>query len=213
MNRRLAAAVAGIVFGCAIVAAPAKADPSVTGIAAGSIALFALGVYANTPQPDAAREFVVGGAGIFDVVDDEDRAFLYAAEYRPPVTFFRFRPIIGLIGTSDKAVGGYLGLRHEVNFGENVYLAHDIAATGYASGDGKNLGASAVLRTGVEVGLRFDNGIRVSGAFHHMSHGKLFDDENPGTETATFSVAVPTDVLFGGQLFEGKHYWPKLLGW
>ncbi len=213
MLHRFLAIFAGIVFACGIQAHTAKADPAVVGVVAGAIAIVGAGVAFNPIDPDADREFVFAGGGIFDVVDDEDQAALYNFEYWTPWTFFRFRPFGGIIGTSDKAVGGYVGIRHDLNIGKHLVLSASTAATGFSAGDGKWLGASVVLRSGIEVAYRFDSGVRISGGFHHMSHGEVFSDTNPGTETATFAVAVPTDALFGGQLFKGKHYWPKLLGW
>ncbi|MDJ0951774.1 MAG: acyloxyacyl hydrolase [Alphaproteobacteria bacterium] len=213
MYRRFLAALGGLILAATLTARDAAADPAVQGIAAGAIATVAAGVLLNPMDPDADREFIFAGGGVFDVVDDEDQAALYNFEYWAPFTFFRFRPFGGILGTSDSAVGGYVGVRHDLQIGKRLIVSASTAATGFSAGDGKWLGASVVLRSGVEVAFRFDNGIRLSGGFHHMSHGKVFSDTNPGTETATFALAVPTDVLFGGQLFKGKHYWPKLLGW
>ena len=159
------------------------------------------------------RVFVIGvGGGMFDVVDDEDQAGLFRAEYTSPWTFFRIKPFGGVAGTTDSGFLGYAGFKHDLNIGRHLVISANVAAAGYSSGDGKDLGSSVVLRSGVEVGFRFDNGVLVSGSFHHMSHGEVFDDVNPGTETAALTISVPTDTLFRGQIFEGKHFWPKLFG-
>jgi len=215
--RRSVAVLAALMMGWGLVGwgsstTPAKADPAVQGIAIAGVAALLWGLYENPPQLDAEREFIVQGVGLFDAVDNVNRAILFTTEYWAPVTFFRFRPFGGLIGTTDKAIGGYVGLRYDVNFGKYLVISPNVALMGLASGDGKNLGASAVLRSGIEVGFRFDNGVRISGAFHHMSHGKLLSDRNPGTETAIFSIAIPTDALFGGQLLKGRTYWRNPFG-
>lgn len=214
MRQCLLAVSAALVLAAGLTASrPAKADPSVGAIAAGAGAIVALGVILNPNQPDADREFVFGGSGIFDVVDNDNRAVLYNVEYWAPYTFFRFRPFGGVIGTSDGPVGGYIGIRHDLNIGRHIVLSADTAAVGMQRGgggsEGKDLGAVPLLRSGVSAAYRFDDGIRITAAFHHMSHGKLFSDLNPGTETLTIGVAIPTDVLFGGQLVKGKHFWPK----
>lgn len=214
MKQKLIGAVAALALavGVALPAQNAKADPAVTGIAAGGLALLAWGIYENPEQPDAQREFLVGRAGMFDVVDDENRAALFGAEYWFPWTIYRFRPQIGILGTTDGAAGGYIGLRHDVNFGKHLVISTDVNLAFVEPGDGKDLGSIATLRSGVAVGYRFDNGTRISLDFHHQSHGELFGDGNPGTETATLNIAIPTDKLFSGQLLEGSHIWKDLFG-
>ncbi len=54
-----------------------------------------------------------------------------------------------------------------------------------------------MLRSGVELGYRFDNAARVALTFHHMSHGEIFDDKNPGTEMVALTFALPLESLYG----------------
>ncbi len=214
MRQKVFGALTGLALAIGVMQAPgpAKADPAVTGIAIGGLAALAWGIYENPEQPDATREFLVGRAGMFDVVDNENRAALFGGEFWFPWTFYRFRPQIGFLGTTDGAAGGYIGLRHDVNFGKHFVVSTDVNIAFIEPGDGKNLGSITTLRSGVALGYRFENGSRVSFDFHHQSHGEIFGDSNPGTETATINIAIPTDALFNGQLFDGVHIWKNPFG-
>ena len=102
-----------------------------------------------------------------------------------------------MFGTTDKSVAGYFGLQHDLNITDNLVLSVNTGPAFYASGDGKDLGSWALLRSGLEISYRFDNAWRLSGTFHHMSHGKLFSDKNPGEEDAAITLSIPFDTLFG----------------
>ena len=211
--RRPAAIIAGVVMSIGLAGSPAKADPAVTAIAIGGIASLVWGIYENPEQLDAEREFVSVGGGIFDIVDDEDRAGMASFEYWSPWTFYRFRPFGGMFVTTDGGIAGFIGLRHDVNFGRHLVFSPNMAVMAFSDGNGKDLGSSLVLRSGLELAYRFDSGARLSATFHHMSHGEVFGDENPGTETGTLTFTMPTDAVFGGQLFDSAHYWPQPFGW
>jgi len=191
----LSAAAAAMALNVAAVRAKADPIPTVIGVIAGLEFLWALAD--DTPQPDKDRGFLIGGAGYFDVIQRDDSAGEFLAEFRAPFQVWKFKPMVGVFGTTDKAVGGYIGIHHDLNITDNLVLGANIAPTFYASGDGKHLGSWAVLRSGLEISYRFENAMRISATFHHMSHGEIFDDKNPGVEDAAITFSVPLDAVFG----------------
>jgi lipid A 3-O-deacylase len=197
MIRRIALSAAAAVMAWNLAAVPAKADaiPSIIGVIGGLELIWSLAD--DTPQPDKNRGYLVGGGGYFDAVQRENSAGEFRFEIQAPFQVWKFKPIIGMFGTTDKAVAGYFGLQHDLNLTDNLVLSVNTGPAFYASGDGKNLGSWALLRSGLEISYRFDNAMRLSGTFHHMSHGKLFSDRNPGEEDAAITFSVPFDSLFG----------------
>lgn len=199
MLRRLYLSAAGAAAAIALGSAPAKADPAPIGIGVAAAAAVIFGEVLGTPQPDAKRAFVIGGAGYFDFWDRENTAAMFGLEYRPGWQVWKVKPMIGVFGTTDKALGGYIGIGYDFHVTENIVINVNTAANFYNAADGKHLGSFAVLRSGVELGWRFADATRLSVAFHHMSHGELFDKKNPGTETLAVTLAVPVESL--GKLF------------
>ncbi len=170
----------------------ARAEPSSAifiGVAAG--AAIAAGEIFQTPQPDAKRAFIIGGAGGFDVIARDNVAGSYQFEYRPGWQLYRIKPMIGMFGTSDGGIAAYAGLGYDLQVTKNIVVNFNTAVTLYNAARGKHLGSFAVLRSGVELGWRFEDASRLSVSIHHMSHGRVFDRKNPGTEVIALTYAVP----------------------
>lgn len=199
MLRRFRVSAAAAAAAVALGLSPAKADPAPIGIGIAAAATVIFGEVLQTPQPDAKRAFIIGNAGYFDFWDRENTAAMFGLEYRPNWQIWRIKPMIGVFGTSDKAVGGYIGIGYDLHVTHNIVVNVNTAANFYNAANGKHLGSFAVLRSGVELGWRFEDATRLSVAFHHMSHGKLLAKRNPGTETLTLNLAVPVENL--GKLF------------
>jgi len=183
-----------VLFGLA--AGPAKADPSSAvfiGVAAG--AAVAAGEIFQTPQPDAKRAFIIGGGGGFDVIARDNVAGSYQFEYRPNWQIWRGKPMIGMFGTTDGGVAAYFGIGYDLHITKNIVVNLNTAVTLYNAAKGKHLGSFAVLRSGIEMGWRFEDASRLMVSVHHMSHGAVFDDKNPGTEVVAVTYAVPVENL------------------
>jgi len=197
MVRRILLSLAVVAMAWNLAPKPAKADaiPSIIGIIGGLELIW--GIADDTAQPDKNRGYLVGGGGYFDVVQRENGAGEFRVEVQAPFQLWRFKPIIGVFGTSDSAVAGYFGLQHDLNITDNLVLSVNTGPAFYAAGDGKHLGSWAVLRSGLEIAYRFDNAWRLTGTFHHMSHGKVFSDRNPGEEDAAVTLSIPFESLFG----------------
>jgi hypothetical protein len=192
--RRIAAflAAAGLVAGLAAAPQRAEAEPAVwyiTGVAAASVAA---GLIYDWPQADKDRQYIRAGIGAFDLVDDEDVAVEGRVSYLPDWQFWRFRPSVGVAATSDGGAILHAAIGHDLVLPyEMFYVWFETGPALYFEGDGKDLGSNAVLRSGFEIGYRTPEGWRLGASFHHMSHGKLFGDENPGTEMIALNLWVP----------------------
>lgn len=169
---------------------PARADPSVFAISA--VGLAALGWTILGPKPvHEDPDMVTFGAGLFDAIDDEDQAVDLRVEYRPDYGIYWFKPLLGVAGTTDGSIYGYAGLRTDAYFGSRLLVSPSVSLTAYHKGGGKDLGSAGVLRAGIDLSYRFNDGSRLGVAFHHMSHGQVFGSVNPGTEVLSITCSVP----------------------
>lgn len=197
MTRKLLVLLMGAVFVAALpVRAVRAADPSVLAIAGVSIPMLFWALF--EPEPQArGPDLLTFKTGMFDVVDQENTAVDFGAEYRSNLWLWKFKPFIGVDGTSDGSVYTYLGLRLDAYFAKRILLSVNLAPTLYVPGNnGKDLGSNGVLRSGVELGYVFDGGYQLGAYFTHMSHGKVLGSFNPGTETAGATFSVPIDKIF-----------------
>ena len=173
---------------------PVRADPAVQGIAIMSAALFGLSLFLDSPKDE--QHFLSANAGRFDVLDREDTATEFGLEFRPGWAVWKFRPLLGVKGTTDETYYGYAGGRFDVYFGRRFVASPSFSFVYYNKGDGKDLGSEGVARSGIDLQYRFDNDIRLGVGFHHMSHGKVMNEKlNPGTETLGVSFSVPFGIL------------------
>lgn len=197
MAGRLSAAFIGLALAVCLTAAPARAGKVPLALGIGAAALAAINFAFDMPEPDAETEFLSLGAGAFDPIDRDNQAVEFKLEYWAPWTWLRMRPIVGIFATTDKGIGGYLAVRHDLFLSDNIVLSVETGPALYAANEGLHLGSYAVLRSGFGLAYRFDNASRISLTLHHMSHGEVFDDRNPGVESAMISYTVPIRSLFG----------------
>lgn len=197
MARKLLVLLVGATFVAILpVRTPRAADPSVLAIAGVGVPMFLWALFEPEPQTRGPDLLTVKG-GMFDVVDGENMAADFGAEYRSNLWLWKFKPFIGMDGTSDGSVYTYLGLRLDAYFSKRILLSVNVAPTLYVPGNnGKDLGSNGVLRSGLELGYVFDGGYQMGVYFTHMSHGKVLGSFNPGTETAGATFSVPIDKIF-----------------
>lgn len=183
-----------------LLAAPVRpaqaADPAVLAIIASSVPVLAWGLFSEEPWRAEPDRIALGGEW-FDGVDRENSAVGFRLEYRSGTPLWKLKPIAGVSATTDAGVYGYAGLRFDVYFGRRFVISPSIAATAYHEGDGKDLGSNLLLRSGLEAAYRFDDDSRLGVNFYHMSHGQVFGDDNPGTETFGVSYSTPLHNLLG----------------
>lgn len=140
-------------------------------------------------QQDEDPSFIALGAGYFDINDNEGAAE-FRAEWRGRRSLWVFKPLVGVMGTSDGAVYGYGGVMVDLYFGRRIVFTPSFAAGAYHDGDGKDLGHTVEFRSAAELAYRFDDRSRVGVIFYHISNAHL-GDSNPGTEVLSVNYAIP----------------------
>lgn len=187
---------AAIILAALLLVSPPQAeaqDPAVFYIGGAALAAVVPGFLFDTPQPDANQAYLKTSLGRFDAVDQENMALDFLVEYQPGLTWHRIKPLVGIAGNSDGTVYGWLSIAHDFHLAQRLVVNVNTGPAIYVAGNqGKQLGSSGALRSGFEVGYRFGTGMRLTGSFHHMSHGKLLnEDQNPGTEVIAVNLSWP----------------------
>lgn len=143
-------------------------------------------VPARAEDPD----FLAVGAGWFDVVHQDDTAIEARAEYRSGRRFWIFKPLAGVMASTDGSVHAYTGVLSDFYFGRRLVVSPSVAPGYYHEGSGKDLGSAFEIRSQLEVAYRFDDRSRLGMAFSHMSNAGV-GDINPGAESVTFYYSIP----------------------
>lgn len=174
--------------------------PVLIGIAAavtGAAAVAATTMTDSGVLPTSTVPLASLGVGAFDVVDNNEHnpAVDFRFEYRFGQPFwYVFKPLIALQATSDLGGGAFAGVVADWLVNDHWVIAPSFAAGLWGHGNGKDLGYAVEFRSQLELGYRFDNDWRLTGAFSHMSNANLGSD-NPGTEMATVYLHIPADKL------------------
>lgn len=133
--------------------------------------------------------FLAISAGYHDIADDHD-AFEGRVEYRFGEKFWIFKPVVGVLATSDSAVMGYAGVLVDIYFGRRWVLTPSFTPGLYREGDGKDLGGPIEFKSQLELSYRFDNRSRLGIGISHISNASIYDS-NPGTETVFLTYSLP----------------------
>lgn len=148
----------------------------------------------NTTPPKPRKgepAFIVGNAGIFDVINDDTTVqigaeYVFSEDYK----YWGFTPMIGGFVTGDEAVYGYAGIRLDLFFGRRIVLTPNFAIGLFEEANGRALGQPLEFRSGLELAYRFDSRARLGLAFHHLSNAGL-SERNPGVETLVLQFSQP----------------------
>ena len=135
-------------------------------------------------------------AGWFDFNRQKAEAAELRLEYRSGRPFGGFRPLAGILTTTDRAFYGYAGLGFDWFLGQSLVVTPSFAPGLYARGDGKDLGHVVEFRSQLEVAYRFRNRSRLGLSVSHISNASL-GQRNPGTESLMLNYEVPLRRLFG----------------
>ena len=152
----------------------------------------------SPPQNVLGEEpgFLIFGAGVYDMFDDET-----TGEFRLEYVFpgadkvSLFTPFIGLSATVEGATFGYAGVGLDLYFDDKAILTPNFAAGIYGNGDGKDLGYAIEFRSGFNLMWSLHDDSRVGFSFHHVSNAGL-DERNPGEESLLFMYSIPIQNLF-----------------
>ncbi len=158
------------------------------------VVLFAL-LAAAAPARADDPAFLSFAAGAFDIGKD-DTAAEFRVEYRHDRRFWIFKPLAGLMATSDGGVYGYAGVGIDMFFGRRWVVTPSFAPGAYEEGSGKDLGHTIEFRSQLEVAYRFDNRARLGLSISHMSNASI-GDKNPGEESLMLNYSLPFGALFG----------------
>lgn len=162
---------------------------------AGIVAAFAA---LSPPSPAKADDpaFISFAGGYFDWNRQKNTAAEFRLEYRAADKYWIFKPLGGVMGTSDGAWYVYAGVGVDVYFGDRFVVTPSFAPGYYHHGAGLDLGHELEFRSQIEFAWRFDNRSRLGLAVSHMSNASI-GDTNPGTEAAMIYYSVPIPVMFG----------------
>ncbi len=145
-------------------------------------------------QADAGRaddpDFLSVGGGYFDWNRQKAPAAEFRLEYRSDKKFWIFKPLGGIMATSDGAFYGYAGIGVDVFLGSRVVVTPSFAPGYYNAGGGLDLGHGLEFRSQIEFAYRFDDRSRLGVAVSHMSNASI-GDTNPGTESVILYYSVP----------------------
>lgn len=161
-------------------------------VALAATAVFALSGPARADDPD----FLSFGAGWFDWNRQKDQSAEFRLEYRSDKKFWVFKPLAGLMATSDSAIYAFAGVGIDVFFGRRVVLTPSFAPGVYLDNGGYDLGHEIEFRSQLEIAYRFDDRSRLGVAISHMSNAGI-GDKNPGTESAIVYYSIPFDTVTG----------------
>lgn len=144
-------------------------------------------------QPDAGRAYLKLSAGVFDLVDDENTASDVALEYYPTLRWWRVRPLLGVGLNTDGSAYGWMAASLNLHLADPFIFGVSTGPAFYRAGsEGKDLGSSGLLRSGLEIGVRLPNTARLTASLHHMSHGGLMNPgKNPGAEVVSLNLVWP----------------------
>ncbi|CCG08039.1 Putative uncharacterized protein [Pararhodospirillum photometricum DSM 122] len=90
----------------------------------------------------------------------------------------------------------YGGLLADIMVGRHVYVMPNTALGYYQRGGGRDLGYPLEFRSGLEIGWRFDGGMRAGVAMHHLSNANI-GDRNPGVEELSLNLSIPLASVTG----------------
>jgi hypothetical protein len=139
--------------------------------------------------------YVAGGLGAFDFLHNYTAA-QGRVEFRFSQSLFFLKPLIGTFATTKGSVYTYGGFRLEIPLGGRFMLIPMATVGDYEKGGGKDLGNHVEFKTGAEIDVIFDNGIRVGPVFDHVSNAGI-GKKNPGEENLLLMVTVPLGIITG----------------
>jgi lipid A 3-O-deacylase len=162
--------------------------------------------YGSAPAAAAAGtpDLISFGVGYMDFDKSERKTHSsdYRFEYRFGYTFLGgdevgFHPVLGFEMSSRDLLYGLGGFAMDWNFAEHGIFTWSEGAGYLDSGKQRSLGGTLQFRSMAELGYRFDNDMRLTAEFSHISDAKL-TRINPGAEIIGVYLHLPTNYLFGG---------------
>lgn len=135
-------------------------------------------------------KFIQFAGGWFDMNRQKNQAAEFRVEYHHDERYWIFKPIAGVMATSDNATYIYAGVKIDVYLGNRWVLTPSFAPGWYRRGHGLDLGYALEFRSQLDLAYRFDDRSRLGVSFGHMSNASI-GDTNPGTESLMLNYSVP----------------------
>jgi hypothetical protein len=133
--------------------------------------------------------FLAAGGGVFDF-NRPSYVGQARLELRFADRFLLFKPMLGVLVTTDRAVYGYGGVRIDLYIDNRWVVTPNAALGGYYRGDGIDLGSTLEFKTGAELDYRFDDHSRLGIAIDHISNAGI-TKQNPGSNTLLLYYSYP----------------------
>ncbi len=108
----------------------------------------------------------------------------------------QFHPFLGTETTTRAAQYGLGGFDMDWYLSKHYVFTWSEGAGFYYRGNAARMGSFFQFRSQAEFGYRFDNDVRITGEFSHISDAKI-TCINPGAEILGIYLRVPTDMIFG----------------
>ena len=161
-----------------------------------SILVLATTALLNAAAPVRADDpdFLSVAGGYFDWNRQKAEAAEFRLEYRSDYKLWIFKPLGGVMATSDGAFYGFAGIGVDVFLGKRFVVTPSFAPGYYAKGGGYDLGYPLEFRSQIEFAYRFDDRSRLGLAVSHMSNASI-GDTNPGTESAMLYYSIPFSTI------------------
>lgn len=156
-------------------------------------------LFASEGQAAQRPDLLSLGAGTFDLLhfDADSNAADFRLEHRwghalytSPQGTFQLRPFAGVEATSDASLYGFGGVVLDWMLDDHWLLSPHFAAGLYHRGNGKDMASALQFRSALEGGYRFENEVRLTAHFSHMSNANLVC-RNPGTEMLGLYLHLP----------------------
>ena len=108
--------------------------------------------------------------------------------------YAKLKPWAGVEATSDGALYGAAGILLDIPVGPFI-VTPSFGAGLYHDGDGKDLGSLIEFHSMLEVGYRFENEVRITAQFSHISNAGITKN-NPGSNILGAYLHLPASMLF-----------------
>jgi hypothetical protein len=180
--------------------------------------LFALAILlvfpiaAKAASPINQPDLISFSAGYFDFdkTEPQKQATDFRLEYRWGLSLLplidpslrtwdsdvQFHPFVGVETNTYTATYGLGGYAMDWYISRHFVFTWSEGCGFFYRGDGARMGSFFQFRSEAEFGYRFNNNMRVTGEFSHISDAKI-TNLNPGAEIIGVYLHVPTDMIFG----------------
>lgn len=160
-------------------------------VAAGSVG-------ADPAPPPGTRPALEWSVGVSRIFDEGTQPMRYGAEYFwHPVGRWSLTPGVGLACADGGSNFVFLDLRKDFRIDPRWTLSINLGGGLFHEDGGLDLGSEVEFRSGIALGRRFGERVRIGVAFFHVSNGKLAE-KNPGTEAVDLLFNVGLGKPAGG---------------